>query len=279
VFRKAAHIGPVRGDFTSIHSVYLSSNNFINYNDPSGHSSCNFLFGCSAKSTFDCLLGVSYQVVNDILFNLPNTIFGNSWQENQSAQFQSGQVTGRKISNLIGAAATADGIKNTALGLSSMLPTLGGGGACVAFTGGTCAVAVAPVLAGEGALAGVGTLEGVAGTGILFTNSKNSVPGPRYTVNNFRENLENTKPIPDDISQPQAHHILPQALNERFTKLGININDPKWGAWVEGGIHQSWSSAYNQDWVNWLNVNPGASVSDVEMEASNLAKAYGYKWP
>lgn len=258
------------------------NNNPIKLIDPSGHASCNFLFGCSGRSTLDYLLGVVYQVVNDLAFNLPNKLIGTSWQNTMSFHFQSGLTVGRQASNLIGTAATANGIKNTAIGLGALAATAAGGGACAALSGGTCVVPAGAALAGEGTLALVGAGESALGAAIVLSNSGNSVQTPSYTPNNFRANLKNTKSIPSDINvnDAQAHHVLPQALKGKFDPLGIDINDPKWGAWVKAGEHQSWSRAYNDEWVTWFDqMGENITINDVELKASALANIYGFTWP
>lgn len=63
--------------------------------------------------------------------------------------------------------------------------------------------------------------------------SGSSAPGPEY----------------------QAHHGLPWAFKDDFAKLGLNVNDPKFGIWVRGGGnggHQSWSHRYNELWRAFL---------------------------
>ena len=81
------------------------------------------------------------------------------------------------------------------------------------------------------------------------------------------------------MRNPEAHHVLPQALEPQFSRLGININDPKWGAWVEGGTHQGWSHAYQLEWETWLGRNPNATLADVNAQAATLAQQFGYTWP
>ena len=55
-----------------------------------------------------------------------------------------------------------------------------------------------------------------------------------------------------------------------FTQKGINIHDPKWGAWVQGGrgqgVHQSWSLDYNREWEKFILENGGASIADIERQ-------------
>jgi len=83
------------------------------------------------------------------------------------------------------------------------------------------------------------------------------------------------------MTKPQAHHVLPQALEGRFKKLfpDLNIHNPKWGAWVEGNIHQGWSGRYQAAWEQWLVQNPNATMSQLESQAAHLANQFGFTWP
>jgi hypothetical protein len=81
------------------------------------------------------------------------------------------------------------------------------------------------------------------------------------------------------MKNPEAHHMLPQEFENVFSKMGINIHEPKWGAWVEGGAHQHWSGAYNRDWLRWLSGHETASLADVIKQAQLLATQYSIAWP
>jgi hypothetical protein len=77
-----------------------------------------------------------------------------------------------------------------------------------------------------------------------------------FTASNFRTNLARlTGRIPEGA---QAHHILPQEFAPQFQRLGLNIHDPRFGAWWQGGAHQQAASAYNQAWRQFLSTNPTA---------------------
>lgn len=72
-----------------------------------------------------------------------------------------------------------------------------------------------------------------------------------------------SKPFPD----AQAHHGLPWNNREWFAERGLNVNDPKFGAWVKGGgngRHQSWSKAYDNVWNKFITDNPTATAHEVE---------------
>jgi RHS repeat-associated protein len=283
--------------FTNNHSSYGNSANNLNFETG---VTCAYLFAISGKCgcdqqqkaqsmsqtgwnqeiQLDYFLGLAYQFTNDLLLNAPNLIFGNNWQENQSYQFQSGQTTGRQVSNLVGTAATLNGAFNLGMGRASLIPTISGSAACTLVSAGACGIVAAPVVAGEGVFIAAAALESAYGAGIVAINFNNSVNGPKYTANNFRKNLLNRTSIPEGLNKAEAHHVLPEKFRELFAKLGVNVDDPKWGACVEGsGPHQSWSTSYNKEWDNWLKVNINPSISQIEAKAIDLANSYGYTWP
>lgn len=78
---------------------------------------------------------------------------------------------------------------------------------------------------------------------------------------------------------PQAHHTLPQQFTSEFSNLGIDVNDPQWGAWVDGGTHQKWSYENNKAWEIWFRDFQNPTLSDVKQFATDLATNYGYGWP
>src|SRR5205814_2873690 len=65
-----------------------------------------------------------------------------------------------------------------------------------------------------------------------------------FTKNNFRTNL--IRLTGEEPAGYEAHHVLPQKYRELFDDTaGINIDDPRYGSWVEQGSHSRWSSRYN----------------------------------
>ena len=96
----------------------------------------------------------------------------------------------------------------------------------------------------------------------------------RYTVNNFRDNLIRLTSL-DPGKAYQAHHIFPKKFEKYFNQVGINIHDPKYGAWWETKTHGKKSYEYNQEWMKILRGKP--TIDDIMNKARELAKEYGYK--
>jgi RHS repeat-associated protein len=98
----------------------------------------------------------------------------------------------------------------------------------------------------------------------------------------FRTNLQRLTGMSDEaVDGLQAHHVLPQTLESRFSKLGlgINIHDPHFGAWV-GPEHQKWTTAYQNEWEAWLDsfVDRTPTLDELFEQAARMAKDYGFEW-
>lgn len=53
------------------------------------------------------------------------------------------------------------------------------------------------------------------------------------------------------MTKPESHHDLPQEFRDEFSARGLDIEDPAYGRWVEGGPgggHQRWSREFNKEW-------------------------------
>lgn len=94
-----------------------------------------------------------------------------------------------------------------------------------------------------------------------------------FTSTNFRENLARlTGEIPRDA---QAHHVFPQQFAGEFERRGINVNDPQYGAWWEGGAHGRAAYRYNRDWRTFLGDNPNRNqILDFGRQQ---ARRYGFE--
>ena len=77
--------------------------------------------------------------------------------------------------------------------------------------------------------------------------------GGRIT-SDYRKNLIRYTGF-DPGKAAEAHHVLPQVHREQFLKAGINIDDPKYLAWVEKKLHRAISKGYNKDWKEFFQKN------------------------
>lgn len=70
-----------------------------------------------------------------------------------------------------------------------------------------------------------------------------------FTSRNFRHNLAKRTGI--NPQGMEAHHM-PQKFEREFRKTGIDINDPKYGKWVEKHEHRKGAYWYNQQWEKFF---------------------------
>jgi len=54
------------------------------------------------------------------------------------------------------------------------------------------------------------------------------------------------------MTKPEAHHDLPRKFRRDFEKAGLDIDDPKYGRWVEQHPHRRWSRALNDEWQKFF---------------------------
>jgi len=269
-FVQADTVVPEPGNPQALNRYAYVLNNPLKYTDPSGHW----------PAWLDFLFGAGYQFVNDMTFGMPNALLGTDWQAEQSAAFQQGQELGRAESTVMATALTVEGTFKAGAGLAG----LAAGATCTVGTAGACAAVAAPAGVIEGGLIIEGAAEAAYGGGVLAYASGHPTAGPRYTDRNFRRNLENRTPIPQGMRNAQAHHMLPEALEKEFSRLGVNVHDPRWGAWVEGtppGTHQNWSYRYLKDWSDWLKGLQDPSKVTLEQiiaKAQEMAAEYNINW-
>ena len=95
---------------------------------------------------------------------------------------------------------------------------------------------------------------------------------------NYREALLRFTGVSKDyVKGFEAHHILPQELEESFLEAGIDsINDPRLLVWVEKVEHQKLSKWYGEAWRSFFNHNPSPNKREVLVEAQRLAEEWGY---
>jgi hypothetical protein len=94
-----------------------------------------------------------------------------------------------------------------------------------------------------------------------------------FTEGNFRENLTRlTGKVPEDA---HAHHVFPQSLADKFEKVGINVHDPRFGAWWDRASHLKNSYQYNLRWGRLLADNP--SRAQILQFGRALANEYGFQ--
>jgi hypothetical protein len=94
-----------------------------------------------------------------------------------------------------------------------------------------------------------------------------------FTEDNFREDLARlTGKMPEGA---HAHHVFPKKLVEKFKAAGINIHDPRFGAWWERSSHLKNSAEYLRQWEEFL--RPGRTYEEILQFGRELGGKYGFQ--
>lgn len=132
---------------------------------------------------------------------------------------------------------------------------------------------------GDDSLQQVWTMPGplaktAAAGGALLAFTRRADDGLRaMTRENFRENLSRlTGGIPEGM---HSHHVFPQKFAREFSRIGINVHDPRFGAWWEAAAHVGFSAEYNRAWQRFF-AQGGSSEQALDF-ARKLASDYGYR--
>jgi hypothetical protein len=75
-----------------------------------------------------------------------------------------------------------------------------------------------------------------------------------FRPGNFRENLSRYTGI--DPKTHDAHHFFPKKFRDRFHRIGIDVDNPFYGAWWERSSHRQSAREYNDIWEEFSGTNP-----------------------
>lgn len=101
-----------------------------------------------------------------------------------------------------------------------------------------------------------------------------TVPLLRYSSATFRENLSRLTGVRPGLVA-QAHHVFPQKFAVQFQRLGINIHDPRYGAWWPSSSHAREAFFYNRAWELFLQTRP--TTREALAFGRALSRAFGLK--
>ncbi len=94
-----------------------------------------------------------------------------------------------------------------------------------------------------------------------------------FTEHNFRENLSRlTGKLPEDA---HAHHVFPRKLEYKFQEAGINVHDPKFGAWWERHSHLKSSTEYLMRWERFFEIP--RTLDEILQFGRALGGRYGFQ--
>ena len=76
-----------------------------------------------------------------------------------------------------------------------------------------------------------------------------------------------------------AHHIFPQAFRDVFFDpiLHIDIDDVKYGVWLEGRFHKKYAYAYNKIWKKAIDANIITEKNAMRYAKKFMKVIYGVK--
>ncbi|MFN8471516.1 MAG: RHS repeat-associated core domain-containing protein [Anaerolineae bacterium] len=242
-------------------------NNPLRYKDPDGHDPWDVINGANEFAQ-----GFVSQVGYNNAAFLPASQAQLAPCEGESDAMTAGRVVGDVVS--VGQA-VAEGSGGAGLIAGGGVLAVAGSETVVGGVAGAAGVAV-----GAGMVVHAGSVATAAGShiGIWMAKTNNGgtgsstsaiePPGPG-TRSQLRRNMERAGITPPTgMSNPQAHHNLPFKYREWFAGKGrgINVNDARWGRWVDGtppGSHQVWTSAYEREWDAYIARNPEATREQV----------------
>lgn len=100
-----------------------------------------------------------------------------------------------------------------------------------------------------------------------------------YSFGKYREDLMEFTGVKEEVVKDlEAHHILPQAFEQKFLDSGIDsIHDPRLLVWVDRVEHKSWSPSYSKSWDRFFEQHQNPTKSQILEEAQRLAEENGYE--
>ena len=82
---------------------------------------------------------------------------------------------------------------------------------------------------------------------------------------------------PKGMTNPQAHHDLPQEFRDQFERAGLDIDTKPYGRWVEGGPvgdHQRRAREFNREWSEFFERNPRPTQGQILETMNDLRRRY-----
>jgi len=128
-----------------------------------------------------------------------------------------------------------------------------------------------------GGLFVAGMLPGVPGGGATAMRHADDLADvASFTDRNFRRNV--ARVLGDAPSAAaEAHHVFPQAgeFARNFSRAGIDVHDPKFGAWWTRPNHQQKAKDYNERWRQFFSTTRNPTRDQILDYGRQLAKEYG----
>lgn len=230
----------------------------------------------AAAATLVLTAWIGAQAVYDLVFGWIRMVgeldAATSFDQVRAAGVRYGEKIGVQTARILILLATAAIAEGGLIARLMKLPRAAEASAALATETGGVGLEVAGEVKGARVTAG-GVTIAMASHG---SGSGSSTPPPKllaFTEDNFRENLGRlTGRLPKD---EDAHHVLPQEFRPQFRRAGINIDDPRYGAWWERTAHQQASSAYNVAWREFFRKNLSPSAEQILQYGRKLSAEFG----
>lgn len=97
-------------------------------------------------------------------------------------------------------------------------------------------------------------------------------------ISNLRTGLKKLTGL--NLKNAQAHHVFPQKFRETFDKIGLKIDEAKYGVWWESSSHSKNAYWYNKQWAEFLEreAKNNTLSKDRTLEyGKKIMDSYGYK--
>ena len=95
--------------------------------------------------------------------------------------------------------------------------------------------------------------------------------GPRGGRLSLRKRMiRDHGPPPAWMKNPEAHHDLPRKFRRNFENAGVDIDDPKYGRWVERHPHRTWSSKLNDEWGEFFRLHTEPTQEQILRKLDDL---------
>ena len=140
------------------------------------------------------------------------------------------------------------------------------------FVPGGASAAIAGFRSADALLDAARSADGLSDAATDAVRAAESISAPTvsyrsFTRANFRENLY--RRTGEAKAGMDAHHTLPVKFENKFNEIGININDPKYGEWVEQSIHRRNAYRYNQDWKKFFDKYESKNLTPTQDDVMN----------
>lgn len=83
---------------------------------------------------------------------------------------------------------------------------------------------------------------------------------------------------PQDGKDYNAHHIFPQKFREFFESLGIDIDNPQFGIWLEEHEHLTNAYSYNKIWESEIEILKELTGIQRDQEFFRFLRGLGRLW-